>query len=221
MRKMLRLYVLPVAAAVALLLLIRGFLITQYAVTESADEELQAGDRVLVNLTAYGLRTPFENLFGYARWGYGRPQRNERVALRAPWTTITTFDRCRALPGDTLWIAADGRTARLHRQATTDVPLIVPSRRRPQRITPHNVRLLYLALRTGEGSRVRLQGDSLLLGGQRLTHATFLQDYYWMEHTGPTMGFTPHAHLVGRPFCVSYSVPLRKDRLFRRLKDKP
>ena len=79
-----RIYILPLLVAALVLMLVRSCLATQCAVARDMPEcGLLAGDRVLVLRTSYGLRLPFESVFGYRRCGFATPQKGDVVAHTA------------------------------------------------------------------------------------------------------------------------------------------
>lgn len=97
-----RYVVLPAVIAVALLLAVRSLWLTQYAVGEDRPEcGLVGGDRIVVDRTAYGFRTPFPALFGRHTWGERQPRRGDVVVFECPGGGIGT-GRITALPGDTV-----------------------------------------------------------------------------------------------------------------------
>lgn len=97
----LRTYVAPVLAAVALLALLRGVLLPQVAVETARPElGLMAGDRVLVWRPAYGLRLPFADAYA-PRWGQREPQRGDCVVFDCGDGRLG-LARVEALPGDSI-----------------------------------------------------------------------------------------------------------------------
>ena len=95
---------LPALVAVGVLLLVRTFLFTPYAVpSDRPDLGLIRGDRVGVVRMAYGWSAPFPNIFGYRVLGKTQPQRGDIVAFTANDGSGTVLlDRILALPGDTV-----------------------------------------------------------------------------------------------------------------------
>lgn len=92
---------LPVALAAALLLAVRGLLLTQVSVGGGTPVKgLEKGGRALVSLTWYGLRLPGEKVFGPRRWGYGAPQRGEALAFRRTGDDRLRVGVCRAVWAD-------------------------------------------------------------------------------------------------------------------------
>ncbi len=89
-------------------------------------------------------------------------------------------------------------------------------------MTAWNARLLWNTLRRHEGLHVVLVNDTALrFDGRMLKSVRFQQDYFWASGS-LNYGLVPASALVGRAFCVSYSLDdslrlghrLRRDRLF-------
>ncbi len=204
-----RLYILPLLLALLVLVVVRYFFLTQYVAEGSIVEwGVQGGDRILVDRSAYQ---------------YGkRPQAGDRVAFRhqqqpeGPVCLAT----CTALPGDTVWMDTERQRVSSRRRSRTDKPLVVPAAGQEIEITPHNARPLFHLLRK-EGAFVTLRhNNDILIDGRKVKTATFLNDYYWLETQQVPYGLVPYRALVGRPFCVTYSIQdgtLQLDRLFLRL----
>lgn len=204
-----RLYILPLLLALLVLVVVRYFFLTQYVAEGSIVEwGVQGGDRILVDRTAYQ----------YDK----RPQAGDRVAFRhqqqpeGPVCLAT----CTALPGDTVWMDTDRQRVSSRRRSRTDKPLVVPAAGQEIEITPHNARPLFHLLRK-EGAFVTLRhNNDILIDGRKVKTATFLNDYYWLETQQVPYGLVPYRALVGKPFCVTYSIQngtLQFDRLFLRL----
>lgn len=204
-----RLYILPLLLALLVLVVVRYFFLTQYVAEGSIVEwGVQGGDRILVDRTAYQ----------YDK----RPQAGDRVAFRhqqqpeGPVCLAT----CTALPGDTVWMDTDRQRVSSRRRSRTDKPLVVPAAGQEIEITPHNARPLFHLLRK-EGAFVTLRhNNDILIDGRKVKTATFLNDYYWLETQQVPYGLVPYRALVGKPFCVTYSIQdgaLQLDRLFLRL----
>lgn len=231
LKRILRTYVAPLLAALLLLLAVRSLLVAQYAVPASGagDRALLPGDRVLVDRTAYGIRRPFAKLWGYGRWGYRCPEGGDLAVFNAPLDRTrpladreVCMARCLALPGDTLWLDLERNQVLLARTSVDAVPFVVPQAGSQVRVTPHNARLLWNTLRYHEGvACTLLNGKSLLCKGSPLESVRFSQDYYWMAGS-ERYGLVPHSLLIGRAFCISFSVDasqpfyrkLRPGRLF-------
>lgn len=103
-RHFLRFVVMPAVVAVAVLLVVRSMLVTQYVIAVNRyDLELWAGDRVVVNRLAYGWRTPLPGVFGRHCVGQREPNRGDMVAFAAPdGSGRVLVERIVALPGDTV-----------------------------------------------------------------------------------------------------------------------
>ena len=204
-----RLYILPLLLALVVLVIVRYFFLTQYVAEGSiAEWGVQGGDRILVDRTAYQ----------YDK----RPQAGDRVAFRhqqQPESPVC-LATCTALPGDTVWMDTDRQRVSSRRRSRTDKPLVVPAAGQEIEVTPYNARPLFHLLRK-EGAFVTLRpNNDILIDGRKVKTVTFLNDYYWMETQHVPYGLVPYRALVGKPFCVTYSMQdgcLQLDRLFLRL----
>ncbi len=103
-RGFLRYFLLPALTAVMLMCIVRSLFITQIAVEADLPQTgLIAGDRVLINRTAYGFHTPFPELFGRHCWGQCDPERGDLVAFRPSDGSERIFiEHVKAVPGDTI-----------------------------------------------------------------------------------------------------------------------
>lgn len=89
---------LPTLALLALLLVTRTSLANHYVVpTGSMEPTLLPGDRVVVDMSAYGLRLPFTETVLLAR---GRPQRGDVVLLPSPASGDRLIKRIVGVAGD-------------------------------------------------------------------------------------------------------------------------
>ncbi len=195
MKDFLRIYLLPVLVPVLILLAVRAFWVTQYAVPAAGADsgQLLPGDRVLVNRAVYRHSAPVEG---------------DLVAFRPLHSDTTRLARCLAVPGDTLWLDAERSLVLLHHTSIAAVPFVVPYEGQCVKVTPRNARLLWHSL--PRAASCRLQGDTLItLSGRPLRSVTFRQDCYWMEGS-PAFGLVPHGSLVGQAFLVSYSTDPQK-----------
>lgn len=209
--------------ALLLAVVVRCLFVTQYRVTDTDGDALRAGDRVLVNRMAYGWRVPGERWWGYSRVGSGQPVRGEYVAFYDPSLygpadrRPVRVGRVVAVPGDTLWFDVR-RCTLLPGRTTTDArPIPVPGAGSRVGVTAWNARLLWNTLRRHESLHVVLVSDSALrFDGHRLDSVGFRQDYYWLSGS-LGYGLVPASALVGRAFCVSYSLndSLHVGRRFR------
>lgn len=227
---------LSLCAALAAGIAAALFLLTPYAVPAGHEPALYAGDHVLVTRTSYGLRVPFERLWGSHRWGGGSPEQGHWLVFNDPMGADSVVDRrpvligrCTALPGDTVWYTWNRRLVTAGYPSSTLHPFVVPGKYRPVRVTPWNIRLLCNTVNRHEGRRARIDGDTLRIDGRAVSRVHFSQDYYWVEtgrrdnlHDSRYFGFVPRSHLVGRARCVTYSHNpdepfyrgLRTDRFF-------
>ena len=102
----------PLLLLIALLVVARSSFANHYHVPSgSMEPTLQPGDRVLVDMSAYGLRVPFTGIELMAR---GRPEPGEVVVFKSPRDGTRLIKRVVAVGGQTvalldgrLWI--DGR----------------------------------------------------------------------------------------------------------------
>lgn len=100
----LRFAVLPALLAVALLLVVRMMVVTQYEMPYNRyDLDLLQGDRLAVNRLAYGWTTPLPRLFGEHHVGECLPKKGDLVAFASPaGNDQVLVERVEALPGDTV-----------------------------------------------------------------------------------------------------------------------
>lgn len=99
---------LPTLALLSLLFVTRTTLANHYVVpTGSMEPTLQPGDRVVVDMSAYGLRIPYTETVLVER---DRPQRGDVVLLPSPATGDRLIKRVVALAGDRVRV----REGRLH-----------------------------------------------------------------------------------------------------------
>lgn len=208
LKRLLKAYALPLLAAVAATVAVQKLLVAQYALPAGLrGEELLPGDRVLVNRLAYA-RLPWRSEAGR------QPKRGDVVAFGHPFAGVggigkgtACTERCTALPGDTVWVDPKRRRVLPARTTADARPVAVPGKGRPVEVTPWNARLLFNALRLHEACRVELRGDTAIwLDKRPLRRAYVTQDYYWVEGSESQYGLVPASLLIGRVFCVSYSV---------------
>lgn len=96
----------PSLLLIALLVVARSSLANHYHVPSgSMQPTLQPGDRVLVDMRAYGVRVPFT---GLALWGSGRPAPGDVVVFRSPADGTRLIKRVVAVGGQTVALV-DGR----------------------------------------------------------------------------------------------------------------
>lgn len=158
-RQWLRRELLPLLAMVVLLLAARDTLANHYVVPSgSMQPTLQPGDRVVIDMHAYGLRIPFTNRELLAR---GRPQRGDVAVFDAPDDGTRLIKRVVAVGGDVV----DLRDGRL---SINGVPLhaaVAPA------VEHFGARAVTLELGAGGGPDVRRMevpaGKLLVLGDHR------------------------------------------------------
>lgn len=213
-----------VLLTVAVILVCRLFWLSLIEVPEEGERPVfHAGDRVLVNKTAYGLRLPF-TASGYARWGYAQPMVGEWVAFNNPAAPAEVpvsrrdvfIGVCYAGPGDTLWIDAKGQILNAeniperYRHVLKQVE--IPRKGAYVAITPDNIRWYRQVISKHEGLQAEIKGDTLFVSGHAVKSYRFLNDYYWMTSATPfnhadsrLFGFVPYTHIIGRLSYVLYS----------------
>ncbi len=107
-------YVLaPAIVAVIVMSLVRAFWFGHYALPYAAPgSTLQSGDRIVVNLAAYGFSTPLPFIFGEHRIANADPERGDLVVFYSADTLATIHTgRVEALPGDTIRLETDNHAA--------------------------------------------------------------------------------------------------------------
>lgn len=78
-------WIIVLAGAVVIVLLLRGFVFTSYIIPSSGMENsLYQGDRILVNKWSYGLRFPFMSLLSYHRWSSRTVKSGDIVVFNNP-----------------------------------------------------------------------------------------------------------------------------------------
>lgn len=213
--------------ALLLVVAVRGLFVTQYRVADSGGG-LCAGDRVLVNRLAYGLRVPGGLCGGRSHLGGRGAARGDYVAFLSPIPGDRNgghpvcVARVLAVPGDTLWFDAARRVLLAASPDGSASPQPVPTAGSRVEVMPWNARWLWGILARNEGGRTVLVGDSMLvLDGRKIVSVRFSQPYYWVGD-GAGGFLVPHAALLGRAFGISYSIDggagghprWRMDRLF-------
>lgn len=97
---------LPTLALLGLLLVARSSFANHYVVPSgSMEPTLRPGDRVVVDMTAYGIRVPFT---GHVLFERGRPRRGDVVLLPSPVDGTRLIKRVVGVGGDRIGIH-DGR----------------------------------------------------------------------------------------------------------------
>lgn len=208
--------VIVLVVAVVAVLLCRSLAFTSCTIPYSGEETtLYAGDRVIVSRWSYGLRTPFESIFGIHRIGSSSPKRGDMVIFNNPAgkercvsDRALFVGRCIALPGDTLMLNSE----HLCSSDPDAHPFVVPSKGCNVAVRPWNVRLLCNTVNHHEHRHATLRGDSLIIDGRPVDEVQFTKDYYWMLDSNIVnladsrlFGFVPHDHLVGRAIIVWFS----------------
>lgn len=106
-------WIFAFAGAIAVVLLLRGFVFTSCLIPSTGMENsLFQGERILVNKWSYGLRVPLMSLFSYHRWCERSVRQQDVVVFNNPAAigqpTIDRreiyISRCIGTPGDTLLV---------------------------------------------------------------------------------------------------------------------
>lgn len=180
----------------------------------------EAGDRVLVNRTTYGLRFPKVFGDGYRRWGEKKVSRGDWVAFDSPADIGDTLMNhglfvgiCFAAPGDSVWTDREGRVYNSKPKGVGALKAVeMPRRDAWVAITSDNIRWYELMINRHEGVRAVIIGDSLCVAGHFVRSFCFKHDYYWMASArtdnhadSRAFGFVPFTHIVGKLTRVLYS----------------
>lgn len=224
-------------AACLVLCLIRLFFFSLYTVSSPRPTaEFQAGDRLLVSRTSYGVRLPFPEYTNYRRLGSGTPERGDWMAFNMPYDSLNEISnrtvciaQCLALPGDTVWLTKDMKVSR--RQSKDSYPFVVPAKGRRVSITKWNARLVCNTINLHEPCHcAELKGDTLLIDGHTTNYVVFTQDYFWVfsgmqsnTDDSRSYGLAPQNHIIGKVMLILYSVKpgepvyrrIRADRFFK------
>ena len=202
MMKPLRRLLLPLLTATVLLLVVRYVLVAHmWLPADTRVPGLQGGRHAWVSLTYYGWRLPFSSLWGYHRWGYRQPAEHEAIAFTMPGTQGMHAARCRALPGQQVWVDTLRRIVLPARTSPDACPITLPSRGAYVAVTPWNASLLAHLLTTHEQRPATAAPDgTLLMNRRRLRGIVFNRDYYWIETAPDHYAIIPHDALMGRLF---------------------
>jgi signal peptidase I len=206
MKTVFRVYILPVVVAATLLLLVRSFVLTQYASDGALVEwGILPEDRILVNKLAYSSNRP--------------PQRGNKIVFEHPLMPDRPicFATCTALPGDTLWYDPTSEKIIATKSTLKAHPIVVPAKGIDIDITPYNARIYWHLLRLERAFVTYCENGELLIDGRKVKTVAFLNDYYWLSTNATTYGMVPMRSMLGAPICVSYGTKdgtLRLDRLF-------
>ena len=97
---------------------------------------------------------------------------------------------------------------------------VVPKKGRAVDVNAWNVNLLCNTIRSHEGRKAAVSGDTLFVDGQLTVAYTFTKNYYWMASDDPAnlcdsrlFGFVPEDHLIGKVWRIWF--PSRKERFFQ------
>lgn len=209
------------AAALCVLLLRRCAVSLVDIPGEGESPVLMAGEKVTVNLWAYGLRLSPMRWWGYVRWAGKRPQRGHWVAFNDPSAASDSVCAdeqplfvgcCYALPGDTLWIDGRGGVHRRRPAGQACKAVKLPCKGERVAITPDNMPWYARIIHLHEGRQAVADGHSLRVEGRVVKNWRFGHDYYWMSSADAdnladsrTFGFVPDVCLIGRLGYIVYS----------------
>lgn len=169
---------LPLVCLLGLLLVARSSLANHYYVPSgSMEPTLLPGDRVVVDMRAYGLRVPFTQ---WAVWDGDAPARGDVVVFRSPADGIRLIKRVVAIGGDRVDLV-DGRLA------INGVPLAV------DRDAPEDFGDVQVMLNLDAGGGPDLS-DLRVPDGQVLV----LGDHRGASIDGRYFGFVPAAAIYGQ-----------------------
>ena len=172
------------------------FILTQYVVVQPTSDGLfLQGDRVLVNRLAQVGSLSDEKEFVAV---------NLRDSLGENHLMI---DLCIAGPGDTIWVTEQFQVSRYTAADTArGVAVCLPQKGREVQVTPANAQLLFVALRNFENRAVTFSNGCLKENDRVLETVVLQHDYYWLRDISLSQGFVPEREVLGRVWCVSYSV---------------
>ena len=206
---------------------LRLFMVSLLVIPQEGERPVfYAGDRVLVNKLSYGVRIPFIHWFGYHRLGKGTVDIGHWVAFNNPIASPKVqidrkevfVGRCIALPGDTLWINAQGRVNGYRKRSQGYIwPIVVPRKGQTIQFTPWTLNFYSEAIGNHEAARCGVIDNALYIHGKVATSFRFKHDYYWMAsadsvhlNDSRVFGFVPQSHLIGRLVGIVYSVDSNK-----------
>jgi len=92
-------------------------------------------------------------------------------------------------------------------------PIYIPKRGDRLKVTRENLPLYERLIRNYEGNELRVEGDEVLINGEKATEYEVKQNYYWMmgdnRHNSAdsrVWGYVPEDHIVGRPLFIWLSI---------------
>lgn len=92
-------------------------------------------------------------------------------------------------------------------------PIYIPKRGDKLKVTRENLPLYERLIRNYEGNELRVEGDEVLINGEKATEYEVKQNYYWMmgdnRHNSAdsrVWGYVPEDHIVGRPLFIWLSI---------------
>ena len=204
-------WIFAVLAIVAVIVMLRTFVVTTYRVTSAGMENrLHRGESVLVDRWSYGLRTPLEGLFGYHRLNEKAVGRGDVLVFDMPAVGTTDGDmligRCVAVPGDVVYLDSLFVNADAEPHVTSDaMPLYLPQSGGYVEVQPWNVMLLRNTLALHEGKHADVRGDTLLVDGKPVRFAKLNREYHWIASDNPAdlsgskiFGLVPKHLFVGK-----------------------
>ncbi|MCR4765747.1 MAG: signal peptidase I [Bacteroidaceae bacterium] len=208
---------LTVLATVFILLMIRIFFMGVYIVpSEGMKPVLNAGERIAVGKCSYGYRTPLMSVFGYNRWGYEQPNKDDVVVYNNPADMQHRLiadkevfvGRCVGLPGEKIQLDEDFNVV----NHSSNRCLTIPQQGEWIEVQPWNAVLLCNALILHEGQKAEMRDGELFVNGKSAKFCHFTKDYYWIstEHAdnlrdSRMIGLVPHSYLIGKAKYIIWS----------------
>ena len=207
--------------AVLLVLGIRMTVVSLVTVSQvGVDSTLIQGDRVLVNLWAYGLRSPWHTR--YHRYHPTPAKRGDWIVFNIPAvqrdarpdTSSLSVGRVLACPGETVWLGRNGRVSTVCDYSQGCIwPLLVPARGTYIRIFPWNQELYQVTIHRHEPLNADIINDSLCVDGSYVSNYRFHRNYYWISsdseqnlYDSRVYGFVPEEFVLGQASTVLYSI---------------
>lgn len=92
-------------------------------------------------------------------------------------------------------------------------PIHIPAKGKTIELNPENLAMYRDAIGKYEGNTLEIRPDGAYINGQKETHYTFNNDYYWMmgdnrhnSEDSRVWGFVPDTHIVGKPLFIWMSM---------------
>ena len=108
-------------------------------------------------------------------------------------------------------------------------PIWIPKKGETVEINKENIALYSRIINVYEDNDFKMEGNDIIINGQKATSYTFKQDYYWAmgdnrhnSEDSRMWGFVPHDHIVGKPIFIWFSTKdgsmakgIRWNRIFK------